>query len=297
MAYQASGALATAAINSERLAYYFYQFIDALSPAHIVIVDSDPGGGDFLSETGPGDGAYIVIESAYTVGGVKWQAILGFRSTAGAIGGYAGPYQGAYVGWAPDGGWDSVSETFGAALFSGLKKVDALGSANMGPFNFEMAVVEKLVGTTIVDAALVFFGDNNKDGTWDSGFYVGAFYNAVSTVTKQSCLLTGGPNWASGAANWGATAGTNGACWNSAVAALELLRVDNMNHVNWVSSWFLTDDSGEPFSIPIQVYNESTNRVKGWLCYIARTDDTIADGTKNAAGTYIIYNGLVFPSA
>lgn len=296
MAWQASGLVGTSVINSQRVLFYIRQFILGLNPAHVTIVDSDAAGGNWNAEDGPGNGAYLVLQGAHSEGGVRWQLMIAGRSTAGNIGGYTGSYNGVYVVWGPDGGWSSVTKTFGNAVQAGPIKVDRTSAANMGPFNMEMAVIERVNRDTgLVDGeAFLWLGDSGKDGVWESGVYAGHFYQAEKAVAKQTICCIGAPTTAMGSGNWGQPISGGGNClmWSWPLTTLEGGRVEN---AAWTSGWLLTG-AGQPFGFPLLVYNGSVGRVWGYLCEVYRTDSGIANGTRNAAGTRVVYNNLAWPS-
>jgi len=303
MAYYVQKSLSTAGVNATRLLYWIRKFVvDAAAafPGRLTLVDSHlQGGGDWLSETGPLTGSYIVVESGYDHAGVKWQAIIGARNAAGTIGGIAGAVTGLVIGLAPDGGWvpSPGAETFGASLFSGLQCPRASGAGNNNATNFHLAIVEKIVGGIAVNAALILVGDDNKDGTWDVGCYVGSIYDWDETYTKPCVLLAGNPQgWDGGfGQDWSSAAGSHGWVPNGAWAGWDAAMTHPTNDTYRKGGYMLTAHGGEPAMIPAEVLNNSTLRTLGWLVEVYRTDAGIASGTESTDHLRVVYNGLCFP--
>lgn len=300
MAYQASGLVSTSAANSQRVLYHIRRFILGLNPPRVTIVSSNAAGGNWDSEAGPGDGSWLVIQGEHEEGGVRWQAFIGGRSTAGNLSnGFPGSYNGLYVVWAPDGGWSDETQNFGSHIIYGPYKVDRQAAANMGPFNMEMSVVERIDRSSgLVDGeCFIWLGDNAKNGSWDSGFFVGHFYDCVTARAKQTVCLIGYPTWEYINIAWGYRYQTTtfGCCWNTGINALDPLFLENSNNANWGAGMLLMSN-GAPFGFPLLVYNAGAGRVWGYLPEIYRTDASIANGTRNDAGTRVVYNGLIWPS-
>jgi len=305
MAIQASGRVQTTAINSQRALYHIRNFILGLNPAHITIVDSSAAGGSWDSEANVGDGAYLVLQSAYTVGGSRWQLFIGGRSTAGNLTpGMTGSYNGLYVDFSWDGSWSSAQGKFTGLrlydLFGGPVKVDRAAAANMGPFNMEMAVVERLSATTgaVLDVAFIWIGDNLKDGTWDSGVYAGTIHPANSAVARPTVVLVGAPSASSTSNNWAYynAGNANGGCLASDNATLNkmcgLPAVGTYEQTNW----FLTDDGGGIYGEEYRVYNAAAQRVKGRLVEVYKCDYNLSTGLKTADGKWMVVSGLLVPS-
>ncbi len=303
MAYKVEKSLTTAGVNATRILFYLYRFfkttLPTTFPGRVTILSvggveqSNAGGGDWLSETGPLTGAWFVVECQYTWGTtpVKWQAIFGARNAAGTIAGIAGAVTGLVAGFAPNGGWDSVATTFGASLFSGLKYAYGGGALNNNATAFHLSLVERLDSLGVADnAAFMLIGDDSISGTWETGFYLGATYPFVAARQKPGVFLYGAPSW-NGATAW-ISAG-HGSYPDVAYAAFNEARTMIQLELN--GGIGQEQVSHDLCGFPQMYYDSTLSKAVGWLCEVFRHDSATADGTTNTALTRIVYNGIFWP--
>jgi hypothetical protein len=301
MAIQASGRKSTTAANSQRALFHVRNFILGLNPAHITILEENAAGGSWASEATVGDGAYLVLQSAFTVGGSKWQLFLGARSTTGNLTpGWTGSYCGIYAAFSWDGSWDSVQKKF-TGLAYGPYKIDRGSPDNMGPLHLEMSVTERLSPATgaVADIAFILVADNLQDSYWESGIYAGTFHPADTVCQRPTCILIGAPNRSG--TGWPNINAPVGACLASDNQTIQALFTWPSADGYMTNGWFFTDDAGGWYGAELLIYNKATSRVKGRLVEVYRVDASIAIGSKTADGKWIslAYDqpGLLFPSA
>lgn len=308
MAWVAHEGMQTAAAGSCRALYYIYDFLVNYLAGEdfddrLVVTYSSPGaGGDWLSETGPKDDAYILLESNIAWSdATKLQILIAARETAGAsavggvVGGVAIPSPGLFVGVARDGGWDDTDKNFGADLFSGLLHVEGHGKVNDLPAcTMSLCVAERMINGVADGAMLFMWGGDNPLTGYSMSIFAGATYPIQAADTKPHAVIVGKPKAEDVQYSWGYdTAGD---------ASARVVRQDGLaygdacaDNVEAAAGMLLTRDSGEWVTDLVRIYDLAVGGMLFIIPNCWRTDVSLADGAKNGDGTWICVNALLFP--
>jgi len=143
--------------------YHLRRFIKNLEtawPGRLSVIDDYAGtSGNWDSEAGVGEGAWIVVQAghAYPGSSVKWQCLIGARkTTTGTIAGYTVTMAvGLWSKLSVNGGWNSQTKVFDNTPVTGFWEAkNELGWAGVSTIT-RVACVEKIVSGSVVGEALI----------------------------------------------------------------------------------------------------------------------------------------------
>jgi len=308
MAWKTQKGLSTSATNSERVLYWIYQFLASYLPANfpgrLSMPYSGNGGGNWLSEAGPLDNSYVIIQpTSHAWGdGTRWQLLICARHTAGAstVAGVGGaeaiPGPSLWAMFSPSGGWDDVTKRFTAlntdpmvALCQPNAPVNILAS------NLAINCYERMNGVTPDGVVFQLWGDKGKDGTWDMGISAGHSRWFNPSYAKPHQFFVGMPQASNAAWTWGQSGAAATVCQVENPAGVGF----NPIGAEWgaiMDTRGLVEGSGDWGAIPVPFFDLTTSRVVGWAQGFWRHDDSTADGTEDSTHSYVCYNGLLFPT-
>lgn len=305
---QGSVAVASAANGWTACLYHLREFFNTNLPANydgrISIVASSPGSGGVWSKAGVTDDAYIVVEmdDPWT-DATNWQVLFTARDTISAstvgtvLGAVAIPGHGLWAGLSPKGGWDDVTKTFGAELFSGLRHIlgrasDAAGAAQPNDTVMNFGFMDRVTDEGEIDNGAIFA--HLKVGVSFTGSFLAGAFTPVNSTRAYPCMLVAGtPNPTAASTFYGYSSAGNQAASIPAndLSTFQTGYVDNSTGLDGE----LLDEFGEYVGYPLLWVNATLLKVVGWFDALARIDTAVASGSTFDTGMKWGNSGLAWP--
>lgn len=310
MAHKTRKNVVASGVGSLPALFYIYDFVATWLAANgfsgrLEVAASGAAGGDFLSESGPHDDAYVVIQPAddYAWGdATRWQLLVAARNTAsastvsGAVAGEAIPNAGLWFGFCRDGGWNDTDKNFGAnPLFTGLRNVKGYGHsgpATTGVTKMHLACWERETSGVVDGVVFLMVGDDANDGTWDFSCIMGhgRRYNAANVKPTQ--FLVGFPQNYNGNTYWGEATGEQGAREKDDDSGVNAVFTDGANHG---SGQHLVSGTGEWIGTPIELFDATVAGAVGYLEGVYAGDTSVGSGSEDDSHAWVMINGILFP--
>lgn len=279
--------------------WHIYNTIQNWFPANgfanrFEIAYSDSVGGNWLSETGPNDNAYIVIQpnAAYPWGdATRWQLLVTARNTVGAstvagvVGGLAIPGQNLYLSFSANGGWNDVTKTWSGALGTAVVAGFYVTFTSIAPTQFNVIGTEHLTSGVADGPVLSVIA---LQGTDCSGLTVGRLTPHDPASEVYPCQFMFGPI----TANWNSTAGYNGQ-----VPAVGAGATNRAYVVTPATGGLGLSRSGKWAGKPVEFIDKTMGRTVGFCTGFYSVDSFIAGGAQDTANTFRVFDGYMFAIA
>jgi hypothetical protein len=279
--------------------WHIYNTIQNWFPANgfanrFEIAYSDSVGGDWLSETGPNDNAYIVIRpnAAYPWGdATRWQLLVTARNTAGAgtvagvVGGRAIPGQNLYLSFSANGGWNDVTKTWSGALGTAVVIGFSAAFTATAPSQFNVMGTEHLTSGVADGPVLSVIA---IQGTNCGGFTVGKLTAHDPASEVYPCQFLYGTI----VSGWNGAGGTNGQVPAIGAAATNLAYT-----IAPVSGSLGLSRTGKWAGKPVELIDRTMGRTVGFCTGFYSVDSSIADGAQDTANTFRVFDGYMFAIA